>query len=175
LEQERETMKIEHQVQEPQRPVWQVLLVVVILVLAVNAVVVWINRMPGGYGGLAGMLLIILLIFYSSRLMNRKLARYTYRWDGRELAVERKLGRRSKPLIEIPGDQIDWVRPFDEMKSQLLKMKRARKTMAYACRLEGEGVYMLQFHEGKRIYRMVFQPGEPLAKALIKVTREQGR
>lgn len=167
-------MKLEHQVQEPKRPVWQVLLLVVALVLGVNAAVVWTNRLPGGYGGLAGLLLILVLVFYSSRLMNRKLARYTYRWDGRELSVERRIGRKDKPLIEIPGSQLDWVRPLAQVKPQLGRMKRARKTMVYACRLEGEDVHMLQFHEGKRMYRMIFQPDKAMVKALQKTIRETG-
>jgi len=168
-------MKIEHQVGEPSRPVWQVLLIVVTLVVGVNAAVVWTNRLSGGYGGLAGLLLIVMLVFYSSRLMNRKLARYTYRWDGKELQVERRLGRKDRPLIEIPGSQVDWVRPFAEVKPQLRRMKRVRKTMAYACRLKGKDVYMLQFHEGKRSYRMIFQPSEAMAKALVKTVKEKGR
>ncbi len=168
-------MTMEHQVQEPARPVWQVLLLVVTLVVGVNAAVVAINRLPGGYGGLAGLLLIVVLAFYSSRLMNRKLARYTYRWDGTQLFVERRIGRKDKPLIEIPGSQLDWVRPLAEVKPQLGRMKRARKTMVYACRLEGEDVHILQFHEGKRIYRMVFQPDKAMAKALMKTIRERGR
>lgn len=164
---------IEHVVGEPQQPVWKVLLLVVALVLVVNLAVLGINRLPGAYGGLAGLFLIVVLALYSSRLMNRKLARYTYRWDGSELTVERKLGRRNKPLLEIPVDQIDWVRSLHELKPQLARMKRPRKTMAFACRLEGEGVYMLQFHEGKSLYRVIFQPSPAMAKAMQKKLKEQ--
>lgn len=166
---------LEHVVNEPRKPVWKVLLLVVSLVLAVNLAVLGINRLSGGYGGMAGLLFIFFMAFYSSRLMNRKLAVYTYRWDGKELAVERKLGRRNKPLIEIPVDQIEWLRPLNELKSQLARMKRPRKTMAYACKLEGEGVYMLQFHEGKSLYRLIFQPSPQMAKALQKQVKEQKR
>lgn len=169
----KETM--EHVVSEPKKPVWKVLLMVIALVLGVNLAVLGVNRLPGAYGGLAGLLLIIFLALYSSRLMNRKLAVYTYRWDGKELSVERKLGRRNKPLIEIPGEQIDWVRPLNELKSQMSRMKRPRKTMAYACQLEGDGVYMLQFQEGKSFYRMIFQPSPQMAKALQKQVKEQKR
>lgn len=166
---------IEHVVSEPPKPVWKVLLIVVSLVLGVNLAVLGINRLPGGYGGVAGLLLIAFLALYSSRLMNRKLAVYTYRWDGNELAVERKLGRRNKPLIEIPVDQIEWVRPLNELKSQIIRMKRPRKTMAYACQLKGNDVYMLQFHEGKSLYRLIFQPSPQMAKALQKQVKEQKR
>ena len=166
---------IEHQVQEPPRPVWQVLLLVVGMVLGVNAVVVWINRLPGGYGGLGGLLLILAMILYSSRLMNRKLARYTYRWDGSQLSVEKRIGRKDKPMIEIPGNQMEWIRPMEEVKGQLHQMKRVRKTLAFACRLKGEGVFMLQFVERKRTYRLIFQPGDTLAKALQKHIKKESR
>ncbi len=163
---------IEHQVSEPKKPTWQVFLIVIGLVLGVNGAVLTINRLPGGYGGIAGLSLIVLMALYSSRLMNRKLATYTYRWDGVQLEIERKIGRRSKPLLEIPGDQLEWVRPLQELKTTLMKMKRPRKTMAYACRLDGEGVYMLQFLEGKGTYRVIFQPNPSLAKALQKKVKE---
>ncbi|SMP56452.1 hypothetical protein [Anoxynatronum buryatiense] len=161
-------MIIEVKAQEPKKPVWKVFLLVVALVLGVNTAVVLTNQMPGGYGGLAGLLIIVSLAFYSSRLMNRKLATYTYRFDGSELQVERRLGRRDKPLIEIPIHQVEWVRPLAEIQPQLPRMKRARKTMYYACRVKGDDVYLLQFYEGTRRYRMLFQPGEQLAKALNK-------
>lgn len=166
-------MNMEVKVQEPKKPVWKVFLLVVALVLGVNAAVVVTNQLPGGYGGLSGLLLIFLLAFYSSRLMNRKLATYTYRFDGQELQVERRLGRKDKPLIEIPIAQVEWVRPLEEVKPQLPRMKRARKTMYYACQVKGDDVYLLQFHEGSRRYRLLFQPGDQMAKALTKAMKKK--
>ena len=168
-------MVLEHRVEEPQRPTWQIILLVVALVVGINAVVMFANRFPGSFGGLIGLVLIFVLAFYSSRLMSRKLARYTYRWDGRELAVERRLGRKNKPLLEIPGKQIDWVRPLEEVRPQLARMKRVRRTIAYACRTKGKDVYMLQFHEGTRRYRLIFQPSDPMVKSLVRQAKENGR
>ena len=161
---------IEHQVQEPARPTWQVLLIVVVLVLAVNAVVTWINQLKGGYGGIVGLLLIIGLALYSSRLMNRKLARYTYQWDGAHLRIKRKIGRREKELIEIPGQKIEWVQPAQTMEQQRHQLKRARKTLVFACRMKGEDVYVLQFQENGRIYRVWMQLNQPLLEALQQQT-----
>ena len=166
---------IEHHVQEPKKKVWQVFLIVLVLVIGVNITVLAINRMPGSYGGLAGLALIVVMAFYTSRLMNRKLASYTYRWDHQQLSIERKLGKRQKPLIEIPGDHIEWIKPMATIKPQLRRMKRPRKTLVYACRYEGDDAHLLQFRDGKTMYRLLFQPNQAMVKALTKTTKENGR
>ncbi|SFH78661.1 hypothetical protein SAMN05192551_10344 [Tindallia magadiensis] len=164
---------IKHTVSTPKKSFSSTLLIVIGLVVAVNFSVHVINRLPGSYGGLGGLLLILALAIYTSRLMNRKLASYIYEWDGEKLRISKKIGRRDKMVLELPKENIQWIRPLEEIRSQLPQMKRPRKTMALSCRLQGDAIYLLQYVDGKRTYRVIFEPGAKLQKELKKAAKEK--
>ena len=166
---------IKHTVSEPKKAFLPTLLLVVGLVVAINFSVHLINRLPGGYGGPTGLFLIMFLAGYTSRLMNRKLAAYTYEWDGKQLKVLKKLGRREKTMLELPRENIEWFRPIEEVRPQLGKMKRPRKTLAMSCRVTGDKVYLLQYKDGSKIYRLILEPSEKLRKELKKAAKENGQ
>ena len=163
---------IRHTVSEPKKTFLPTVLIVIGIVLAINFAVHVINLLPGSYGGLGGFVLILALAVYTSRLMNRKLATYTYEWDGKKLTVQKKIGRRDKTMLELPRENIQWIRSMEEIRPQLPNMKRPRRTLALSCRLRGDDVYLLQYLDGKKTYRMIFEPGEKLHKELRKTAKE---
>ena len=163
---------IRHTVSEPKKSFLRIVLIVIGIVIAVNFAVHLINLLPGSYGGLGGFFLILVLAIYTSRLMNRKLASYTYEWDGKKLTIQKRLGRRDKTMLELPRENIQWIRPMEEIRHQLPNMKRPRKTLSMSCRIRGEDVCLLQYRDGKKMYRVIMEPGEGLYKALKKVAKE---
>ncbi len=163
---------IKHTVSEPKKSFLNTALIVIGIVIFVNVAVHLINLLPGSYGGVGGFFLILALAIYTSRLMNRKLASYTYEWDGKKLTIQKRLGRRDKTMLELPRNNIQWIRPMEEIRHQLPNMKRPRKTLSMACRIRGDTVYLLQYRDGNRMYRVMMEPGEGLYKELKKVAKE---
>lgn len=166
---------IRHTVAEPRKSFLTTLLLVIGIVIGINAAVHLLNLLPGSYGGVGGFFLILALAIYTSRLMNRKLASYTYEWDGKKLMIQKRLGRRDKTMLELPKENIQWIRSMEEIKHSLGTMKPPKKTLSLSCRMRGQGVRVLQYQDGKKPYRVIMEPGEKLYKELKKAAKENGK
>ncbi len=153
---------VRHTVSEPKKPFWQNILYVMVVVLGINLLVEFTNFLPKGMAAIVSVLILIFAAGFSSFLINRKLAQYTYILIADELIFIKQVGKRENKVLNLSLHEIEWIKPIGEVTEK----KKCEKIYSLACKLKGKGVYMGQFKKENKLYRFIFQPNEALCNAI---------
>lgn len=138
---------------------------VALIILGVNGLIMISNAVPPLWGGIISIIVIIMAVVITSYLINRKLAEYIYSIIDNDLLVFKKIGSREKLMLRVKLWDISEVLPLKEEKEKN-PGKNVKRTYTFSCRMQGEGLYVGKFQEGKHHYRFIIQPSPDFLRVL---------
>lgn len=139
-------------------------LYVAVIILGINGLVMISNMLPPLWGGVLSIVVVILTVFLTSYLINRKLAEYIYSIIDNELLIFKKIGSREKLMLKVKLWDITEIIPLKEDREN--QGKKVRRTYMFSCKLKGDSLYVGKFQEGKHKYRFIIEPTPGFLKLL---------
>ncbi|MTI72013.1 MAG: hypothetical protein FH751_17340 [Firmicutes bacterium] len=143
------------------RPLWQVSLMFLLSVVFINFLITLSNKL-GKYNDFASFIILTLSLIALIILIKKVLCNYVYTLDDEQLVFKKGIGKKSKLILDLNLNEIDFIRPIKEVK----KDKGVSHTYKLMCNKNNKKLYVGQFIRDGKKYRFVFKPSENLIKSI---------
>lgn len=159
---------IKQNVSKKAKPFWQIIIGAFLYVVVVNYLITLCNTLGRKYVNFASLAILFLSLLVVVIFIYRFLTGYEYLLIDNKLIFKKHARNRDKKLLEIEVNEIQFLKPYKEIKSK----KDISYTYRFVCDREYDKFYVGEFtREGKR-YRFVFKPSERMINILYKNIEE---
>ncbi len=144
-------------VQKKQRPFWQILLVILVTVIIVNSLITACNFF-GEYAGIASIIILITSAVVIWQIITKLLGIYSYRWIEGKIVFERIIGKKTKVLLSVDIEEIDFIKQYSEVEPS----DSVELTYKFVYDKNYDCFYVGQFQREQKKYRFIFKPSNRL-------------
>lgn len=141
---------------------WKMGLTLIGTIILMNLVMGWAIKFGPVIGSLAAIGILVLGTALCFRFIYQYLSKYDYRLIGKELILERALGRANHVIFAINLDQVKGLVPYKDFENAS-KIKRLHKFVLHK---DTEKWFVLSFDESGERKNLVFEPDENFLSGL---------
>ncbi|WP_430884538.1 hypothetical protein [Fusibacter sp. JL216-2] len=141
---------------------WKLALILVLTIVLMNIVMGWAVRFGAVVGSLAAVGILALGTVLCFRFIYRYLAQYDYRLIGKELILERALGRANHVVYTIGLEQVKSLVPYNQF-DNATRIKRLHKFVLHK---DTSKWYVVSYKEEEETKNLVFEPDENFLSGL---------
>lgn len=145
------------------KPLWEVVLIVLAGIVAINYLITLCNRLGEKYAGIASIAVLVSSVVICGILITKLVSSYVYALIQSSLVFERKIGNKSDILLKIKFSKIDFVKPYEQVKD-----KKGKVEYNFTCRGNTNKIYYGEFENDGRMSGFIFQPSNAFLEAVIK-------
>ena len=150
-------------VQKKQRPFWQILLVILFVVILVNRLITACNSF-GKYAGVASIIVLITSAIVIWFIITKFLGVFSYRWVEGKLVFERIFGKKSKIILTVDIEEIEFIKPYNDVEDS----ESVEVTYKFVYDKNYDSFYVGQFQREQKKYRFIFKPSNRLVDIITK-------
>jgi len=129
------------------------------VIIIINLVVMFINRLEPKTAGMASIALILGMMWLTYRVMNRRVTEYNYILTDKKIVFERVIGRSVRPILEISYTDVMYIEP------EGVREKPVR-TYYFLCNRKASGTFIMGVLNKDKIYGVIFRPKSKMVEAI---------
>lgn len=129
------------------------------VIIVINMVVMFINRLEPKTAGMASIALILGMMWLTYRVMNRRVTEYNYILTDKKIVFERVIGRSVRPILEISYNDVVYVEPEGDR-------EKPAKTYYLLCNRKEPGRFIMGVLNKDKIYGVIYRPEAKMVKAI---------
>ncbi|WDV45971.1 hypothetical protein PV797_21220 [Clostridiaceae bacterium M8S5] len=154
------------EVTKKNKSLWEIIIIVLVAIVCVNYLITLCNKLE--YASLAAVIVLTASIVTCSLLITKLLSSYVYVLLQGSLIFEKKIGSKSKTLLKIKLQDIDFIKPYKEIKdTKNIVLNK------FIIRGVKNTIYYVQFTENNKKCGVIFQPTDSFISAIEKKMRSE--
>ncbi|EOD00951.1 hypothetical protein [Caldisalinibacter kiritimatiensis] len=152
-----------------EKPLWQIMLIILGSVVFVNTLITLSNHLGRKYAGIVSLIILFSSILITGFVLMRVFSVYSYKLVDNKLIFERVLGNKEKVLLSINIEEIETLKPYNEIDSS----SKIDCIYKFVLDKEYDKFFVGEFQRDGKTYRFVFKPSERLLRIIDKKISEK--
>ncbi len=147
-----------------ERPLWQIVSVVLVAVIFINFLITLTNTISKGYRGWVSILILVVSISTFVIIGLKMSSNYIYILKDDRLIFKRAIGNKDTTVLQVELQEIEYLKLFRNDKDN----KKVDLTYKFVCDRDCDKFYVGKFERNGRKYKFIFKPSDRLLKNISR-------